>query len=183
MNKRLFSLGILLIVIFGFIMLTPQQQDKIPETIDFEKIVSRDEIPEKIWSGLGGIKSLELKRGSYYFLGSNYETEGIYFLLCGGEDFAAGYDIEILEMKYQVTSSGSSGISLKFDPAKEQIFAGYFEPLVKEISTDSSFEYCKGFKYPFVVFKINTKIIDNDKFARKVPTTQEGVYLINQQNY
>ena len=184
MQKNIALVAITIVIVVALIISSRYNSDSLPEEFEYEKIVSKNQVPVEIWEGLSGINSLELTRGSYYFLGKHYNTEGIYFLLCGGQEFVNGYDVNIIDMRYEVTGASGNEVSHKALPSKRsQIRYGYFEPTVEEISSEKSFTYCEGFEYPFVIFKISTKVCDNDRFSRKVPTTIEGVYLENKQNY
>jgi len=158
--------------------------DTLPESFDSVKIVARDQIPNEIWNGLGGIGSLELTRGSYYFLGREYGVEGNYLLLCGGDAYRDGYDAEIVSMTYHVSASASNEVTHHPVITRiSQITDGYFDPIVREISTDTGYDYCEDSTYPFVIFRIDAKVCDTDKIARDVFTTEPEVFLFNQQGY
>ena len=95
-----------------------------------EKITSEDEVPDKI---LAKLSETRLERGVYLFT-NNFTDSDVYVVICGGEQFQAGYNADV-----------------------KKIFLNEWQDIeitFSESAATSNFTYCQDSNYPFVIFKI-----------------------------
>lgn len=120
--------------------------------IEYSKITDENYLPEKI---LENMKQIEFKRGFWEFGGDFYETEDIYFVICGGEKYKDGYDVEIVDTRLYVNDSRRT-------PKWEAIEWARYTPIIieKEIGHKSILNGITD--YPIVVFRIETRFGEND---------------------
>ena len=104
----------------------------------YEVVQSKEEIPANIWSE---IELLNLDRGMYHFEQRDYGADAYYGLICGGEEYKDGYQISFERYNEAAVLSSS-------DVVGDIMFT------VREYGNKGKMAYAEGFKYPFVVIKV-----------------------------
>jgi len=130
--------------------------------VTFEKILSKDQVPEKLLDDLSDLDAEgDLKRKVYSFPHhtSIYHTDTLHIVFCGGELFKdQPYNIEIIDI-YQyrayVTTYG---------------FELYYGLKIVEDTLEQNIDYIDDFSYPIIIYKANKKI-----------TTEEYVGFVKNQ--
>lgn len=123
--------------------------------IEYSQITDENNLPEKI---VENMKQIDFKIGFWEFGGDFYGTKDIYFVICGGEKYQEGYDVEIIDTRLYINDSRRS---LKGEVIK---WARYTPVIIeKESSQKSILEDVT--KYPIVVFKIETRFGENDTLS------------------
>ena len=139
---------IILLLLVSSLMLLGCDGEEI--VIDYTKLTTIDEVPPKI---MENIRDLELKHGIWQFkIGEWYESENLYFMLCGGEEFIEGYDVEV--KKIVASEQSSEGW---------KITSVYLHPYISEIHVEESAKYSDGLAYPIVIFRVDTKYGRDDR--------------------
>ena len=135
-----------------------------PTPCEFTKIEDVDAVPTMIKDGLD---NLDLRRGVWEFKVPDDEDGSVlYYLVCGGEQFSDGYDVDTLKIKYtpgsgdQVNSGG-------------YWYDAFFTPYIAEESSMTSTPYSQGLSYPVVLFRIDTGFGDHDRITEVVTNEQE----------
>ncbi|QOR36869.1 hypothetical protein IMX26_08695 [Clostridium sp. 'deep sea'] len=131
-----------IIIIAFFIIIFLGLRDAVID-FEYEKITQASKLPTTIQNALA---EYDLQRGVYFF--SNTFTKGdTYVVICAGEEYITGYDVNINSHKYY---------SVVEDSEKKPIY-GYYELDITEKDSSTTYEYCDDSQYPFVVFKLSGK--------------------------
>jgi len=144
---------IVALILLTLILSVISKDEKI--AIEYSQITDENDLPEKI---VENIKQIEFKRGFWEFGGDFYGTEDIYFVICGGERYKDGYDVEIVDTRLYINDSRRT---LKGKIIK---WARYTPVIVeKESRQKSILEDITD--YPVVVFKIETRFGEDDTLS------------------
>src|SRR6056297_2319541 len=101
--KRKYMNILYIIVALILLMLVLSILSKDEEiVIEYSQITDENNLPEKI---VENIKQIEFERGFWEFGGDFYKTEDIYFVICGGEKYKDGYDVEIVNTRLYINDS------------------------------------------------------------------------------
>ena len=129
--------------------------------IEYTKLTTLEEVPVKI---MENIREIDLQRGAWAFQnGDWYGTELNYFMVCGGENYVNGYDVEVKKIVGKERSSQAF-----------RIIDIYLTPFITEIESDMKTPYSEGLEYPIVIFRIDTKYGDKDSISRGISLGDPG---------
>ncbi len=131
--------NIVAVLLFSLLLIAGVRNEIID--FEFEKITNTSKVPAVIQEVLA---ETELERGAYFF-SSNFTDKDAYLIVCGGEEFKKGYDVDINSHKYHC---------LAVDGDKKTMY-GTYELDITENSSSLPYEYSSESRFPFVVFKIS----------------------------
>ncbi len=149
--KILYIIATLIVIV---LMLSILSKDK-EIVIEYSQITDENDLPEKVAEN---IKQIEFKRGFWEFGGDFYGTEDIYFVICGGERYKDGYDVEIVDTRLYINDSRRT---LKGEVIK---WARYTPVIIEKESRQKSILEDVT-EYPIVVFKIETRFGKDDTLS------------------
>lgn len=138
-----------------------EANDTINAGFEFRKVTERSDIPDDIWEAIG---ELELNRGSAGFTRMDYAGDTTWMLLCGGEDYANGYDVEITDIRYGIVGWLNEIGEQNTTPIADtdRVYSGVFLPYINEIATDEIMEYAVEAAFPYVLFEITSSVLEYD---------------------
>ncbi len=144
MKKKLLYIAILLIVA---ILVVASQLKGYEAT----KLTDQDQIPDRVIDVLQGTA---LERGVYYFA-ETFTGESAYLVFCGGQEFAACYDVEITDLTYNYLIDEVSG------PPIKPIY-GFYKVDYQEKKSAVVHNYGLKTAYPITIYQIDGRKSQQD---------------------
>ncbi|QOR34482.1 hypothetical protein IMX26_13440 [Clostridium sp. 'deep sea'] len=149
MSKK--KMGVFFVgVVFMFIVIIGMIQTT--NTFTYKKLTKSSQIPAVVKQELDKVN---LQRGIYFF-SNQFTGSDSYLVICGGNEFRAGYDVDVKSVKYVSIVSNSSE-PVRQDGSHSSLY-GFYEFNLDEKQSKIAYNYSEKRNYPIIVYRIKSDI-------------------------